>query len=465
MCESDRTVGAVCGRTYPTGIQYPPIVWLQMFEYAKDLWMNKSAQNIIGSVMCCPGCFSMFKLEAIRDVVAEYSVPVGNMEDVFTKDNGEDRWMCTLMMLKGWKLRYCSTATNTTFCPEDMTEFMKQRRRWILSDYANAVLVIRQLRTLVSTNDAFSVLFVLYLLQLFLTKLLYPGITIVTLCYGLELATGAPLIIVAPVIVAIVLVYCLMLLSRVPSTIQLVITKMLIIIFGAGTVYISVIVFKDLAYGYYNGHFEHAEGLSVAIVFGSYIYGAVLYPWDAWILLTGPVYLFFIPFMYILLPLYAICNIVDQSWGTRDKLPNIKQNTQKEPESQQVETTCLTSLRASSLNLSDFNLDEFKFWEGLVFNVVGSSVTNGLSNEDRQRGLKLFRQKALMYFLSANLMCMVALLGFYAFPIHTFNSTSIFSIAMGVMLGLPPLIQISGSTVYRIGDILNRIGRWINTVT
>ncbi|XP_071123547.1 chitin synthase chs-1-like [Mytilus edulis] len=35
MCESDRTVGAVCGRTYPTGIQYPPIVWLQMFEYAK----------------------------------------------------------------------------------------------------------------------------------------------------------------------------------------------------------------------------------------------------------------------------------------------------------------------------------------------------------------------------------------------------------------------------------------------
>ena len=162
---------------------------------------------------------------------------------------GEDRWMCTLMMLKGWKLRYCSTATNTTFCPEDMTEFMKQRRRWILSDYANAVLVIRQLRTLVSTNDPFSVLFVLYLLQLFLTKLLYPGITIVTLCYGLELAPGAPLIIVAPVIVAIVLAYCLMLLSRVPSTIQLVITKMLIIIFGAGTVYISVIVFKDLAYG------------------------------------------------------------------------------------------------------------------------------------------------------------------------------------------------------------------------
>ena len=39
--------------------------------------------------MCCPGCFSMYKLDAVRDVVDEYSGPVINMEDVFTKDNGK----------------------------------------------------------------------------------------------------------------------------------------------------------------------------------------------------------------------------------------------------------------------------------------------------------------------------------------------------------------------------------------
>ncbi|XP_052065199.1 chitin synthase chs-2-like isoform X2 [Mytilus californianus] len=253
MCESDPTVGAVCGRTYPKGVHCRPIVWLQMFEYAKDLWIIKSSQNIIGSVMCCPGCFSMYKLEAVKEVVAEYSVPVANIEDVFTKDNGEDRWMCTLMMLKGWKLRYCSHAKNSTFCPEDMAEFMKQRRRWILSDYANAVLVIRMLRTLISANDAFSILYVFYLLHLFISTLLYPGATIVTLCFGFEMATGAPLFIVAPAVVAIVFAYCLMLLSQVSSTMQLVITKMLIIVFGAGTVYISVpytvIVFRDLTNG------------------------------------------------------------------------------------------------------------------------------------------------------------------------------------------------------------------------
>lgn len=56
------------------------------------------------------------------------------------------------------------------------------------------------------------------------------------------------------------------------------------------------------------------------IVLGSYVYGALLYPSDLWILITGVVYLFFIPFMNMILPLYAICNIVDQSWGTRDNV-------------------------------------------------------------------------------------------------------------------------------------------------
>ncbi|CAC5388353.1 CHS1 [Mytilus coruscus] len=265
MCESDPTVGAVCGRTYPKGVQWRPIVWLQMFEYAKDLWIIKSSQNIIGLVMCCPGCFSMYKLEAVKEVVAEYSAPVEDIEDVFTKDNG----------------------------------------------------------------------------------------------------------------------------------------------------------FQD-------GHFIQADRLLVMIVLGSYIYGAILYPTDAWILITGAVYLFFIPVMYIILPVYAICNIVDQSWGTRDNV---------------IHTTFLRSLSASSISLSDFNQTEFKFWEGLVSNVIGSSVSKGISNEDRNMGLKLLRKKALIFFLSANLICVIALLGFHAFSEQTSGSKSTFSIVMGVTLWLSPLFK------------------------
>ncbi|VDI71313.1 chitin synthase [Mytilus galloprovincialis] len=452
MCESDPNVGAVCGRTRPKGVHIHPIVWLQMFDYAKDFWIIKSSQNIIGTVMCCPGCFSMYKLNAVRDVVDEYSGPVENMEDVFTKDNGEDRWMCTLLMLKGWKLRYSSNARNTTFCPEDTYEFMKQRRRWLLSDYANAVLVIRKLRALLSTNDAFSYLYAFYLLQLFLIMLLYPGSTIVMLCLGLELASGAPLIIVTPVIVAIVFAYCLMLLSEVESTVQLIITKILIIVFGAGTCYIFVasttIIFEDLAKEFLricfeSGHFERAEGFIVMIVLGSYIYGAMLYPTDIWILndcqsATVPKFL---------------------------HLPKIKRKMKKRRKLQQVDSTSLRSLSASSVSLSDYNQTEFEFWEELVSNVVGSSASKGLSNEDRILGLKRLRKKALIFFLIANLVCIIALVGLYAFVLQNISNKILFSIAMAVTLGLSPLIQISGSTVYRIDDTLIRIGRWVNNIT
>ena len=51
---------------------------------------------------------------------------------------------------------------------------------------------------------------------------------------------------------------------------------------------------------------------------GSLIYAALIHPKECYILVYGVIYLFYFPAMYMLLPLYALCNIVDQSWGTRD---------------------------------------------------------------------------------------------------------------------------------------------------
>ena len=54
--------------------------------------MIKSAQNVIGSVMCCPGCFSLYRAEAVRDVLTNYASPTDKPFDVFIKDAG----MCEL---------------------------------------------------------------------------------------------------------------------------------------------------------------------------------------------------------------------------------------------------------------------------------------------------------------------------------------------------------------------------------
>lgn len=41
MCNSDRRLGAACGRTHPIGKHCSSIVWHQIFEYAKGMYSNR----------------------------------------------------------------------------------------------------------------------------------------------------------------------------------------------------------------------------------------------------------------------------------------------------------------------------------------------------------------------------------------------------------------------------------------
>lgn len=44
-----------------------PTVWFQKFEYAVSHWLQKTAEHVIGCVLCSPGCFSLFRAEALMD--------------------------------------------------------------------------------------------------------------------------------------------------------------------------------------------------------------------------------------------------------------------------------------------------------------------------------------------------------------------------------------------------------------
>ena len=53
---------------------FPP--WFsryQQFDYAVGHWFQKTAENVLGTVLCCPGCFSMYRADAIRDCLKMYS--------------------------------------------------------------------------------------------------------------------------------------------------------------------------------------------------------------------------------------------------------------------------------------------------------------------------------------------------------------------------------------------------------
>lgn len=79
---------------------------------------------------------------------------------------------------------------------------------------------------------------------------------------------------------------------------------------------ISHLVFvTDIGVGFVTSHIANLVLLGVVFL---YLYSLFLHPFDIHLLLAGVVYLFYLPLLNILLPLYAVCNIVDQTWGTRD---------------------------------------------------------------------------------------------------------------------------------------------------
>ena len=133
MMKNDR-IGAACGRIHPTGSGI--IAGYQKFEYAVGHWLQKSTEDALGNVLCSPGCFSLFRLEALckKSPIMEnvrnrmkiksedwekthsrmYDLDKTPLEKYFTMsttgrhsiqyDQGEDRWLCTLLITRGWEV-------------------------------------------------------------------------------------------------------------------------------------------------------------------------------------------------------------------------------------------------------------------------------------------------------------------------------------------------------------------------
>lgn len=186
MLVRDNRVGAVCAHTQGHG----PIYWYQVFDYVVAHWLIKPAEHILGSVLCCPGCFSMFRCSALRDCLKTYSTEVESASKFLMKDMGEDRWLCTLLTEKGWRLEYCALSDNHTFCPNTFDEFYKQRRRWIPSIIANLWELVSNAKKMVKHNNSMNWLFTIYEAILVFVTIISPSTVIVIVSFGLNTAFG-----------------------------------------------------------------------------------------------------------------------------------------------------------------------------------------------------------------------------------------------------------------------------------
>ncbi|KAL5017547.1 hypothetical protein ScPMuIL_007136 [Solemya velum] len=472
-------IGGICGITHPIGKRQSPLVWNQMFEYCKDFWSTKSAQNVIGSVMCCPGCFSLYRLSALTDVMADYADPTVDSLGVFTKDTGEDRWMCTLMMLRGWQLRYSYAARNTTYCPDNFGEFIKQRRRWILSDLANSLLVMKNIRQLVRNNNCFSVAFSVYLLQLFFITLLAPGSTILMLAIGFDFIFHIETYVTAPIIIVLILAYTGVCVSDVRPKIMEHVTKWFMVFAGiAGSIVIigsGYFVTADILREIEEGTLQFQEHFLIFSVVIALFYAAILHPRDAWVLVCGIWYVFFFPALYMVLPVYTICNLVDQSWGTREDqkaeipksiyLPKMKKKLKKKKKKKkESKVPRLTDDDVSSV----FQMEgedrhqeenEQEFWSRIVDSLLGPEINRGSDKAQLAALLLSLRRKSVVIFLVINFIWAISVCVVYAFLLSSSGGLNAIGVIFGVIYGYSLSVQVIGMTVCRVNDAITWIAR------
>eukprot|EP00121_Abeoforma_whisleri_P012610 Awhi_evm2s11641 len=170
----NHNVGGVCSRVFPKG--GGPVAWFQVFEYAVGHWLQKAAENVLGSVLCLPGCFSMLRGTAVEEVMHTYTTNAETGKEFLQYDQGEDRWLSTLILKHGWLLQYAASADAYTYCPSTFNEFFNQRRRWVSSTIANLVDLIMNSSAVVKKNIAISHFFMIYQAMLLFGTLISPGI-------------------------------------------------------------------------------------------------------------------------------------------------------------------------------------------------------------------------------------------------------------------------------------------------
>ncbi|CAD5114651.1 DgyrCDS3701 [Dimorphilus gyrociliatus] len=317
--------GAVCGRIHPTG--RGPMVWYQAFEYAVGHWFQKAAEHIFGSVLCSPGCFSLFRVAALLDnnVMKTYLSIATEPEHFIQYDMGEDRWLCTLLIQQGHRVDYIAASDALTVAPESFSEFFKQRKRWIPSTLANIVDLLSSHRNVKNPN--ISKFFIWYQFFLLVSTILGPSTIIIAIASALDTMFQdwdlwiCFLLSLAPCIVYIVI--CLT--TKLKTQIK--VAQFLSTVYSC----VMLIVLVSIIKSFVDDNILNPSLLFIVIVAAVFVFGGLLHPEEASCLIYGILYFLFIPAGYLFLNIFSICNLHDINWGTRET-PKVKTKAELERE-------------------------------------------------------------------------------------------------------------------------------------
>lgn len=146
-----------------------PLVAAQNFEYKMSNILDKPMESVFGYISVLPGAFSAYRYCAIQNDINGH----GPLEKYFKGEAlhgsgglfeanmylAEDRILCfELVAKKGerWLLHYCNTAYAITDVPDQLPEFISQRRRWLNGSFFAGVYSLWNFRSVWKSRHSFT---------------------------------------------------------------------------------------------------------------------------------------------------------------------------------------------------------------------------------------------------------------------------------------------------------------------
>lgn len=321
-------VGAACGRIHPIG--NGAMVWYQKFEYAVSHWLQKAAEDKFGCVLCSPGCFSLFRGSSLMDenVMAKYTTPPSEPRHYVQYDQGEDRWLCTLLLQQGHRVEYCAASDALTYAPEGFYEFFNQRRRWTPSTMANIMDLLTDWKSVTKKNAEITLAYIFYQGLLMVSSILTPGTIFLMILGAINLAYPEIDLWVALLVNVIPVAIMVLLCFKAKSDTQLLYAAILSTAYSLIMMIVIVGLLKQAAeFG-----LESITTVFLMFVAGVFVISALIHPQEFWCIIHGFLYFLAIPSMSMILMLYALGNLHVVSWGTRENKTAAEQQEEKKKE-------------------------------------------------------------------------------------------------------------------------------------
>ncbi|KAI4900790.1 hypothetical protein NFI96_007452 [Prochilodus magdalenae] len=307
-------VGAACGRIHPTGMG--PMVWYQKFEYAVGHWLQKTAEHVFGCVLCSPGCFSLFRGSALMDdnILKRYTTKASRASEYVQYDQGEDRWLCTLLLQQGWRVEYNAASDAYTNAPQEFKEFYNQRRRWGPSTLANTLDLLHSGGETAKRNSSISMLYIFYQIFTVASSILGPASVTLMVAGAFQFVfglSGTMSILIGVIPPVVYMFICFLTKADFQVTIAAILSVLYAFLMTASFFAIIGDMIKE-------GTFVTPTGIFLISMTIMYLVTALLHPLEFGMIVYGLMYFICIPSGYLLLTIYSLVNMHVVSWGTRE---------------------------------------------------------------------------------------------------------------------------------------------------